>query len=314
MSIFLIGEPMGLFMAKSEGKLSEVSDFSLSVAGAEYNVALGLSRLGHEVLYCTRLGDDPIGERICENLEENGILTALISRIKGEQTGIMLKGFSPGKDPEIAYYRRNSAASRFSAHDIDRMDLYGVERVHITGVFPALSEGNLSAVRRLILRAENLLIPVSFDPNIRPDLWKDEKSMVATLNALSEGAETVLPGIKEGRMLTRRETPQEIAAFYHARGTKNVAIKLGEQGAYYSQRDGETGYIPAFPVKRVEDTVGAGDGFAAGVLSALSEGLSLKEAVFRGTVIGAVQVTNRGDNEGLPTREELERVISRGTA
>ena len=60
--------------------------------------------------------------------------------------------------------------------------------------------------------------------------------------------------------------------------------------------------------------MGAGDGFAAGVISALAEGESLEEATFRGNVIGAIQITNRSDIEGLPTREELSRIILAGSA
>lgn len=70
--------------------------------------------------------------------------------------------------------------------------------------------------------------------------------------------------------------------------------------------------MPAFPVKRIVDTVGAGDGFAAGVLSAVAEGMSLQEAAARGTVIGSIQITHRGDNEGLPTRAELETITKAG--
>ena len=64
--------------------------------------------------------------------------------------------------------------------------------------------------------------------------------------------------------------------------------------------------------KKIVDTVGAGDGFAAGVLSAVAEGLSLSEAARRGTVIGSIQITHRGDNEGLPTRTALEAAIQAG--
>ena len=65
------------------------------------------------------------------------------------------------------------------------------------------------------------------------------------------------------------------------------------------------GYVPGFPVAKVVDTVGAGDGFAVGVMSGLLEGLELGEALKRGAWIGARAVQVLGDSEGLPTREEL---------
>ena len=138
--------------------------------------------------------------------------------------------------------------------------------------------------------------------------------MVATLNDLAQGVETILPGIGEGKILTGQDTPEGVAAFYHQRGVKNVVVKTGKEGAYFSQLGGKAGYSPAFPVKEKVDTVGAGDGFAAGVISALAEGESLEEATFRGNVIGAIQITHRSDNEGLPTRERLSQIILAGIA
>lgn len=308
-----MGEAMGLFMAEEPGPLSEVRRFTASIAGAEYNVAVGLARLGHTPAYCTRLGDDPIGRRILKGLAANGISDRLVLVAEGELTGFMMKSSTRDGDPDIAYYRRGSAASRITPEDIDRLDLSDCGRLHVTGVFPAVSAGALAAVERLIQRAGALGIATSFDPNLRPRLWPDEASMVRELNRLAEGAETVLPGLEEGRLLTGCGTPEEIAGFYHRRGAKNVVVKLGAKGAYYSSAEG-SGVAEGFPVKRPVDTVGAGDGFAAGVVSGLAEGLSLGEAVFRGAVIGAIQVGSKSDNEGLPTREELAAVIARGWA
>ena len=312
MKIVLLGEPMGLFMANEPGAISEVKTFTASIAGAEYNVAVGLARLGHTPAYCTRLGFDPMGEKILHGMRSNGIATDLVMQAEGELTGLMLKSSTQEGDPDIAYYRKGSAASKISPHDIDGLDLYGCERLHVTGIFPAVSASALAATRRLISRARALDIPYSFDPNLRPPLWADKKQMVQTLNSLAEGAETVLPGIGEGLQLTGQESPEGIAQFYHDMGVKNVVVKLGAKGAYFSEKGGRSGVSAGFPVERVVDTVGAGDGFAAGVVSALAEGETLEQAAFRGNVIGAVQITHKSDNEGLPTREELGKIILAG--
>ena len=314
MKIVLMGEPMGLFMANETGALSEVDSFSVSLAGAEYNVAVGLARLGHTPAYCTRLGFDPLGERILRGMRQNHIATDLVMQTETAVTGFMMKSSTDQGDPDIAYYRKGSAASQITTHDIDALDLYGCERLHVTGIFPAVSASALAATKRLISRAKALELPVSFDPNLRPQLWESEKKMVATLNSLAEGVETVLPGLGEGEILTGRNTPEGVAEFYHDLGVKNVVVKLGKEGAYFSEKGGQSGFSPAFPVRKKVDTVGAGDGFAAGVISALAEGETLEEATFRGNVIGAVQITHRSDNEGLPTREELSKIILAGTA
>ena len=86
---------------------------------------------------------------------------------------------------------------------------------------------------------------------------------------------------------------------------KTVIIKDGSKGAYVQTAD-ENYDVAGYKVEKVVDTVGAGDGFAVGVLSGILEGLDLKDSVKRGNAIGAIQVMNIGDNEGLPTPKELK--------
>ena len=62
-------------------------------------------------------------------------------------------------------------------------------------------------------------------------------------------------------------------------------------------------------MKKVVDTVGAGDGFATGVLSGLLDGQSYENALIKGNAIGALMVTSKGDDSSLPTEEELEAFI-----
>lgn len=310
--IVLLGEPMGLFIAEETGALDDVTHFSMSTAGAELNVAVGLARLGHRALYCTRLGDDAVGRCITKMMEKNGISTDLVQITDEAPTGVMLKSKTENGDPDIAYFRKGSAASRITTHDVDKLDLYGCDFLHVTGIFPAVSKNALEAAKRLISRARALDMFISFDPNLRPQLWESEAEMRRTLNALAVDADLVLPGISEGRLLTKGETPEEIAAYYHERGVGSVVVKLGDKGAFWSSSDGENGYVPAFRVEHIVDTVGAGDGFAAGVISAVAEGLSLREAAVRGAAIGAIQLTSESDNEGLPTRDRLEAVLQAG--
>ncbi|WP_099205459.1 sugar kinase [Scatolibacter rhodanostii] len=312
--IVLLGEPMGLFIANEPGELSKVNTFTSAIAGAEYNVAVGLSRMGHQAVYCTKLGTDSFGDKIVDAMQKNGISTDLVFRDASRSTGFMMKGKVEKGDPKIQYYRKNSAASSISAEDVTHLDLSGCTWLHVTGIMPAVSESALFAVKRLIARALALNITISFDPNLRPQLWESEKKMIATLNELAEQANLILPGLKEGAILTGKDSAEDIADYYHAKGVRYVIVKLGKDGAYYSEQNGASGYSGEFPAEKIVDTVGAGDGFAAGVISALAEGLSLKEAAFRGNVFGAIQISHKSDNEGLPTREVLEKVIQRGTA
>ena len=125
------------------------------------------------------------------------------------------------------------------------------------------------------------------------------------INALAFAADWVLPGLGEGQLLTGQQTPEGIADFYLEQGVKAVIIKTGADGAWFKSAGGEQADVAACKVENVVDTVGAGDGFAVGLISALLEGLSLEQAVKRGNKIGSLAVQAVGDSEGLPTREQL---------
>jgi len=306
--ILTIGEPMALFVADQEGDLKDVEHFSRFVAGAEVNFSIGMVRLKHAVTYISKLGDDPFGKMIEEFLQKNGIDTSYITYDDQYFTGIQWKQKVTSGDPHVFSLRRNSAASHMDVSTIAKFNWDGFDHIHLTGIPPALSAGCRQLVYELIKQARGKGISISYDPNLRPGLWPDKKEMAQVVNDLACLADIVIPGISEGKLLTGKEGVQEIANAYHAAGVKTVVIKLGAEGAYTSS-EGQQFYTPGFPVTKVVDTVGAGDGFAVGLVSGILEGLSLQEAVRRGTAIGALAVMSPGDNDGLPDRESLAAFI-----
>lgn len=308
--VLLVGEPMGLFIADTPGPLDSVGSYTFAVAGAEFNVAVGLTRLGHEAAFLTKLGPDPFGARIVKSMTEIGIDTSMVVKTDERNTGFMLKSQVTEGDPEIYYFRAGSAASTLSPDDLAGVDLGQCAMVHLTGILPALSDECRAATLDLMGKAADAGVTVSFDCNLRPQLWPDTETMVETTNALAALSDIFLPGINECEVLLGIRDEREAAAHYLKAGSKLVIVKLGADGAYYASADGQAGYVPGFRVSEIVDTVGAGDGFAAGVISALLEKKSVGEAVSRGCAIGAIQLTSRGDNEGLPTRAELEAFMA----
>lgn len=306
--ILTAGEPMGLFIAQEEALLEDVRHYMTSVAGAEFNVAVGLTRLGHEVGYMTKLGTDPFGRQIVKMMNANGIDTSLTTLTDQYRTGFMLKSKTSSGDPDIYYYRKGSASSTLCPADLDRLDLSQWDAVHVTGILPATSETALAATICLMKKARAAGLPVFFDPNLRPQLWPDQATMVQKINEMAALADYVLPGENEGKILCGSADPQVIGRFYLDLGVRAVIVKTGADGAWIIRSSGST-HVPAFIAREIVDTVGAGDGFAAGVISGLMEDLSLEDAVVRGNAIGTIQIMHVSDNEGLPTRDELARFM-----
>ncbi|MEI3191706.1 MAG: PfkB family carbohydrate kinase [Lachnospiraceae bacterium] len=165
---------MGLFIAQEEGELSDVSGYSMAVAGAEFNVAVGLARLNLPVTYLTVWGKTLLVRKLWHAAAQWN-WQRVCQLFKERSTGFMLKSKVSTGDPKIFYFRKGSAASTLSKEDVDRMDFSGYGFVHLTGIFPALSESTKEASFYLIKKAREHGLTVSFDPNLRPQLWPDTR-------------------------------------------------------------------------------------------------------------------------------------------
>jgi len=310
--VVTVGEAMVLFSAAQPGALSEVQLFRRATAGAELNVAVGLSRLGFNVGYVSKVGRDNFGDYLLSFLAAEGIDRSQVCIDDGHSTGFMLKSLeTDGSDPHIEYFRCGSAASHLNSADNPVAYCAGSRHLHLTGICPALGPSVRELVFAMAEQARAGGRSVSFDPNLRPSLWQSQQAMVECMNELAAHADVVMPGLSEGQLLTGRHREEDIADFYLEHGAKQVVIKLGAQGAYYAGPDGR-GTVPGLRVPKVVDTVGAGDGFAVGVISALLQGLSTEQAASRGNAIGARVVQFPGDCDGLPNWQQLSEVLDRG--
>jgi 2-dehydro-3-deoxygluconokinase len=309
LDLLTVGESMALLVADTPGPLASVEKFTRTSAGAELNVAVGLSRLGLKVAYVSRVGNDSFGQFLRSILQAEGINHQHVQIDAQHPTGFMLKSCElNGDDPKIEYFRKGSAASHMGLQDSPVGVFAQVRRLHVTGISVALSDSVRELVLHMVAQARATGVQVSFDPNLRPRVWPSQAVMVQSLNAVAAQSDLVLPGLSEGQLLTGQHTPQDIAAYYLDHGAQQVVIKLGPQGAYFATHT-ERGMVPGFSVERVVDTVGAGDGFAVGVISALLDGQNIAEAALRGNAIGARVVQFRGDCEGLPNRAQLAQVL-----
>lgn len=303
--VLTIGEAMGLLIADRPGDLAEVERFSRHVCGAELNYAVGMARLGHDVSYISKVGGDPFGRSIRAFLKDNGIHTDYVQTDEAHMTGFQMKERVLEGDPAVANIRKYTAFSFMTPDDLQGICWDGVTHVHTTGIPLALSPSCRQTVVALMKEARRRGVSVSFDTNLRPMLWPDTETMASVINDAAQYADIVMPGLSEGKILTGLADEKAIARYYLERGAKLVVIKLGgSSGAYICDGTSEC-YVPSYRVDHVVDTVGAGDGFAVGFTSAWLEGLSMEEAARRGAAVGAMVIQVAGDNEGLPTRDQL---------
>jgi 2-dehydro-3-deoxygluconokinase len=314
MSEFItIGEPMAVLTStQPDVPLSQVTNWKQFLAGAELNVAVGIARLGHSTQYISSVGNDPFGQYIIDQTQKNNVGTDYLNTDSEYPTGHYLKASVTKGDPQVSYFRKGSAAANFDINLLNKIDLTDVKIAHLSGIFAALSNNSLEVFKKFVASLEEKNIFTTFDPNLRPTLWKDKETMVSVTNELAKNGKIVMPGINEGEILMGSREPNEIADFYLSNSSKTeaVIVKLGPSGSYVKEANGNEYVVPGFKAEKVVDTVGAGDGFALGVISALLEGLSIEEAALRGNAVGSLAVQSAGDSDGYPTKEQLIKFMN----
>lgn len=309
MDLVTFGETMILFNPDNRGALRYVHTFHKSIAGAESNVAIALARLGQSVGWFSKLGDDEFGRYIISIIRGEGVDVSRTKIDKKNSTGLLFKERFAHTDPNVYYYRKGSAASTLEPEDLDEEYIKNAKILHITGITPALSESTRKSTLKAIDIAKKNGVLVSFDPNIRLKLWSIEEARPVLLEIASK-ADIIFPGVEEGKLLLGIEDPEELAQAFLDMGCSKVAIKLGKEGCYVTNGI-ESKFVPGYPVEQVEDSVGAGDGFAAGFLAGVLRDLSLEESAQWANGIGAMAVLVHGDMEGFPTMGQLQEFIGK---
>lgn len=307
LDVFTFGETMILFQPDQMMSLEYVHQFPKRIGGAESNVAIGLTRLGHSVGWFSKLGDDPFGRYIQKYIRGEGVDTSSCLFTDKAPTGLIFKEQLSPEDLNVYYYRKGSAASLMEPKDLDETSIASAKILHISGITPALSETCYAAVMKAIEIAKQNGTKIVFDPNLRLKLWSSEKAK-RVLNEIADSADVILPGLDEGQLMTGKTEVEEVAEALMEDGNKTIIIKLGSKGAYLHTKD-EKAYIDGFPVKQIVDPVGAGDGFAAGIISGILREEPLHKVVRRANAIGAMVIGVSGDVEGLPTYAAVEQFM-----
>lgn len=303
-----LGQSLGLLRPAGFGPLGRTSELRLSVAGAESNVAIGVSRLGRPATWIGHVGADPIGRMLLRELRAEGV--DVRARVDRERpSALMLAERRTADQTRMSYYRTMAAGVGLGPADIESAAFTDGGILHVTGITPCLGDGPAAAVDRAIELARAHGMPVSLDLNHRVAL-ADGPTFARRLAPLLGTADILFATIEEaatvlGRGVNRDHVDNagDLAAELSDRGPTTVVLKQGANGSRLWTAAGLV-HQPAVRVT-VVDTVGAGDAFAAGFLAARLDGLDELAQLGQASRTAAISVSSPGDWEGLPTSREL---------
>ncbi|MFC3714288.1 PfkB family carbohydrate kinase [Sphingoaurantiacus capsulatus] len=293
----------------------------LHFGGAEANVAIGLSALGHATRMVSRVPDNVIGHGAIAELRRRGVDTSTVTTGPGR---LGLYFLTPGaglRASDIVYDRAQSAFA-LAAGEVDwAAALDGVEWLHVSGITPALGPAGAAAAKAAVKAAKAAGVRISFDGNYRAKLWEswdgDPRAILRELVAEAElffgnHRDIALlldkPFSGDGEVRRREAAQAAFDAFPNFKLIASTARHVDDAdrhriAARLDARDGQW-QTEEVIVAGIVDRIGAGDAFAAGVLHGLLDGAGLEKAVHSGLALTCLKHSLPGD-ASLFTRADL---------
>jgi 2-dehydro-3-deoxygluconokinase len=302
-----IGETMVLLDPIESGPLDRVSGYRQRVAGAESNFAIALSRLGFRTAWISRLGTDPFGRLIRRAISSEGV-EVHAGDAPNASTGIYFKERTGPDAVAVHYYRNGSAASGLKSADVPEDVIQDARLLHFTGISLAVSGTLGEATLHAVDLARKASLEISFDPNLRPQLWSVDTARRA-LDAVMRDLDILFTGETEAQLLTGQTDQRRVLAELRRRAIKLVVIKRAAAGALLASDD-HVIMVPPVHVESVIDSVGAGDAFNAGFVAGHLRGLDLAECGKLGCAVGAAALAGTGDYETLPAWHQARQLAA----
>jgi len=243
------------------GNDGRLTGFQLHPAGSPCNVAVGLARLGHRAGFAGRLSQDFFGKLLAEHLEDSGVDTSLV-QTGSEPSPLAFLAFDH-EEPVYSFRIDGTAATQIRPEDLRLEAFAKVEALHF-GSISLLYQPTASSILQLVRHLEGR-VPLSFDPNLRPNLVTEWEGYRATLRECLALADLI------------KVSERDLEAWHDGDpwewlkrdGPTAVVVTRGANGSRLYRQNG-TLDCPPSPCQLV-DTVGAGDAYTSGLLVALAE-------------------------------------------
>lgn len=306
--LYCIGEAIVDFTPKGEGV------FCRNAGGAPANVAVCASKLGAPAALITKLGRDMFGDFLESTLSENGVETQYIFRTSEANTALAFVSLSADGERSFTFYRNPSADMLLKEEEVEWIPFVRGDILHFGSVdlvdYP-VRKAHLAAIRR----AKAAGATVSFDPNLRGNLWKSAEEMISAVNAflplsdivkVSEEELFAISGMRDEAAAVKFMFRGDVKLLFVTRGARGSSVYTAQGGVYSA------------PAKKcaIKDTTGAGDGFTGAVLYKILEsgivrgklaemGAELEEYLAVANKVGGRVTEQYGAISAMPSHKEI---------
>lgn len=310
--IVCLGELLIDFTSLQAGaSIVETPGFEKHAGGAPANVAVGVSRLGGSAAFLGMVGNDEFGRYLAQMLADRGVDIRGLRYSDDAHTTLAFVALREDGEREFIFYRNPGADMLYSPADLDE-EIIGEGKIFHHGSISFISEPNRAATLRAIAVARDNGCLISFDPNLRLNLWDDAPEAHAGILLGLPTADILKVSAEELQFITGQTNLETGLRALRAQGIPVVVATLGEDGCAYAWGN-EMGHVPGRPTTPI-DTTGAGDAFVAGLLHRLAArdlpptditADEIRDILTFANAVAARVVTRRGAIPAMPTLEEI---------
>ncbi len=329
--IVTFGEVLLRLTPPNYKRFIQANSFEADYGGAEANVAISLSRFGHDTHHISSLPDNPIGESALESIKKSGVNIDNISRDK-KRIGVYYheKGFSL-RPSKIIYDRKDTSFSNIDLSDFDLDSIFkDANWFHFSGISPALGEKPRRLLLKILKYTKKYNILVSCDLNFRKNLWSPEEAQKHMIRMFPYvdicidaylGNDEDMPFYNKHNYINTDMNEKEYELHLYEKLFKQLIDKYNFKYIVSTIReshsasdntlsacghDGSNFFYTDEKRIRIVDRIGGGDSFSAGLIHSLIEGDNLEKALDFGLYTSILKHTIHGDSNMIKAKEAYD--------
>ncbi len=305
--IISFGEALIDLMGEKKKGIKNSTSFQKCFGGAPSNYAVACSRLGVKTALLTRISQDAFGDFLMETLKKEKVDTSFIIRTPQKTTLAVVALNREGK-PDFNFYRENTADTNVVKEDMKADTFKNAKIFHFCSL-SLLVEPVRSALIHALETAKENGLTVSFDPNLRADLMKEDT--LAWVKKALYFTNVLLPSEDEMYLIAgKKDLDRAAKIITDTYGIDKIVVTRGEKGAALYEKGNKKLSLKGFKVK-VVDTTGAGDAFSAGIGVGLLKKYKGLELLRFANAVAAISVQKLGAISSLPKLKEVERFLNK---
>ena len=308
LDIITIGE--SLIELSSEEHLKDADVLKKYYGGDALAAAVAASRMGSQVGFITRVGEDVFKDYLLTSWQHEGLDISQV-KLAQEQNGVYFISRPKGCGKEFSYYRKRIAPSKLSLEDISEEYISKSKVLYASGVTQSLSLSAKEAVAEAFRLAKKNGLITAYDPNYSslistPETARDDfNKVISDIDILFMSAKYDTVNILEINSV------ENIMKHIWDMGVGTIVIKASPKGGYYTGYNGNIVFTE-FYTHDVIDTTCSGDAFNGGFLHALTHGMTPLEATRFASIVAGLQAKGIGAIKSIPYKDEVYAIFEKG--